>query len=112
MSEAVIALMSGGIGAAVAAGIMSIVIYKIQRADAMADESERRDSAEGMALRYIMLFIIRWQATEFIQRGSITWDERKMLHKWHGLYHNGLGGNGDADLLMAAVDNLPMEVDE
>lgn len=28
--------------------------------------------------------------------------------KWHDLYHNGLGGNGDADDLMDQVDELPI----
>ena len=111
MSEAVIALLSGGIGAAATAGIMSIIIYKIQRADARADAKAHKSTAQMTALRYMMLFIIRWQGTELIKNGSITWEERKMMHKWHELYHNELGGNGDADLLMAAIDNLPLEME-
>ncbi len=112
MSEAVIALLSGGIGAAVATGIMSIIIYKIQRADARADARAHKCFAQTTALRYIMLFVIRQQGTELIRHGSITWEDRKMMHKWHDLYHNELGGNGDADLLMAAIDNLPLEMEE
>ncbi len=111
MSEAVVALLSGGIGAAATAGIMSIIIYKIQRADAISDEKRQISAAHTTALRYMMLFMIRWQGTELIQSGSITWEDRKMMHKWHELYHNELGGNGDADLLMAAIDNLPLEME-
>ena len=112
MSEALIALLSGGIGAAVAAGIMSIVLYKIKRSDAKADKKEQKAAVETTALRYIMLFVIRQQGTEFVRHGSITWEDRKMMHKWHDLYHNGLGGNGDADLLMSEIDELPLDMKE
>lgn len=27
----------------------------------------------------------------------------------HNCYHSGLGGNGDADLVVAAVDELPLK---
>lgn len=111
MSEMVIALLSGGIGAAVATGAMSIIMHKIKRADARADAREHKCVAQTTALRYMMLFMIRWQGTELIRGGSITWEDRKMMHKWHDLYHNELGGNGDADLLMAAIDELPLEME-
>lgn len=111
MTEFIIALASGGVGAAIAAGIMSIVQHKIKRADAKTDAQEHKCWAQTTALRYMMLFIIRQQGTEFIRHNSITWEDRKMMHKWHDLYHNELGGNGDADLLMAAIDKLPLDME-
>lgn len=112
MSETLIALLSGGIGAAVATGVMGILLYKIKRADSKADAKEQKQNAQTTALRYIMLFVIRQQGTEFVRHGSITWEDRKMMHKWHDLYHNGLGGNGDADLLMSEIDELPLDMKE
>lgn len=111
MSETLIALLSGGIGAAIATGVMGIILYKIKRADERSDARAQASAAHTTALRYMMLFMIRWQGTELIRGGSITWEDRKMMHKWHDLYHNELGGNGDADLLMAAIDNLPLEME-
>lgn len=110
MTDAIIAIASGSVGAAVAAGVMSIILYRIKRRDSRRDAADVRSAAQTTALRYIMLFIIRWQGTEFVRHGSITWEDRKMLHKWHELYHNELGGNGDAELLMSLIDKLPLEM--
>ena len=102
-----IAIISGGIGAAIASGVMAIVQYKIKRHDAKDDAADDIKAA----LKYLMLFVIRQQAMESIRIGWITWEDRKMLHKWHELYHNKLGGNGDAKLLMDAVDALPLKTE-
>lgn len=112
MEGIIIAVLSGGIGAAIATGIMSIIQHKIKRADAKNDAQEHKCWAQTTALRYLMLFIIRWQGTEFLRHPSISWEDRKMMHKWHDLYHDELGGNGDADLLMAAIDKLPLDTEE
>lgn len=110
MNELVLALISGGVGAAVAAGIMSIVLYKIKRHDEKLDRQSGRCVMQTTAIRYIMLYVIREECEKHIQRNSITYEDRRMLHKWHELYHKELGGNGDADLLMAAVDELPLKL--
>lgn len=104
----IIAIISGGIGAAIASGVMAIIQYKIKRHDA-------KDDAEDVvkaALKYLMLYVIRQQAIDLIRDGKITWEDRKMLHKWHELYHDKLGGNGDAKLLMDAVDALPLKTED
>lgn len=93
-------LLSGAAGAALVAGIFSAVLNRKARKD-----------AKGKALRYIMLYIIQERAKQHIKDQSITFEERRSLHHWHDLYHNGLGGNGDADALMAQVDKLPLDTD-
>ena len=103
----VLAIISGGVGAAIASGIMGIALYKIKRAD---EKSDQKDDIRA-ALRYIMLYVIRNQAIDFIREGSVSWEDRKMLHKWHDLYHNKLGGNGDATLLMDQVNDLPLKTE-
>jgi len=35
----------------------------------------------------------------------------RRLHHWHELYHDGLGGNGDADQLMRKVEALRLDTD-
>ena len=73
------------------------------------DAAEKENDVECKALCYLMLYIIQKRATEHLITGKITLEERRSLHKWHDLYHKGLGGNGDADALMAQVDALPVD---
>lgn len=94
-------LLSGAAGAALVAGIFT----------AVQNRNARKD-AKGKALRYIMLYIIQERAKQHIRDSSITLEERRSLHHWHDLYHNGLDGNGDADALMAQVDRLPVDTDD
>lgn len=101
-------LFSGAMGAALVAGIFAA--YSARRAR-KASQNEQ-EQVEHKALRYIMLYIIQERAKSHIKEGSITLEERRSLHHWHDLYHNGLGGNGDADALMAQVDLLPLDYED
>lgn len=65
--------------------------------------------AQSEALRLILLDKILTLGEKYIARGEITYDERKRFHAMHNCYHNGLGGNGDADLIVEAVDELPLK---
>jgi hypothetical protein len=94
-------LLSGAAGAALVAGIFGV----IQKRSTLKD-------AHGKALRYLMLYVIQERAKQHIKDNSITLEERRSLHHWHALYHNQLGGNGDADDLMAQVDALPLDIDD
>lgn len=105
--ELVVELLSGAAGAAIVAGVFAL----LQRRQARKDEEEDKKDVYGKALRYLMLYIIQERAKSHIKDGCITLDERRALHHWHSLYHNGLGGNGDADSLMAQVDRLPLDTD-
>ncbi len=92
--------LSGSAGAALVAGVFAIITKR-----------QARNDSHGKALRYIMLYIIQERAKQHIKDGTITFEERRSLHHWHDLYHDGLGGNGDADALMAMVDRLPPDTD-
>jgi len=96
----IVDLLGGAAGAALVAGIFTAIQTRRAKKD-----------AHGKALRYIMLYIIQERAKQHIKDGSITLEERRSLHHWHNLYHDGLGGNGDADALMAQVDRLPLDTD-
>lgn len=61
-----------------------------------------------VADRLQMLDRIQHLGLSYITRGSVSYEERKFLHAMHDSYHNGLHGNGDADLVMEAVDELPL----
>ncbi len=91
-------LLGGAMGAALVAGIFAAV-----------NSRKARKDSRSKALRYIMLYIIQERAKQYIKDGTITLEERRSLHHWHDLYHNGLDGNGDADALMAQVDRLRLD---
>jgi hypothetical protein len=94
-------LLGGAMGAALVAGIFAAV-----------NSRKARKDARSKALRYIMLYIIQERAKQHIKDNKITLEERRSLHHWHDLYHNGLGGNGDADALMAQVDRLRLDYED
>lgn len=94
-------LLSGAAGAALVGCIFSAVQSRKARKD-----------AKSKALRYIMLYIIQERAKQHIRDGCITLEDRRSLHHWHKLYHDGLGGNGDADALISQVDRLPLDTNE
>lgn len=100
-------LLGGATGAAIVAGVFSL----IQSRRAKKEKQDDKKDAQNKALRYIMLYIIQERAKSHIKDGNITLEERRSLHHWHNLYHDGLGGNGDADALMAQVDKLPLDTD-
>lgn len=100
--------LTGAAGAAICSGIVSIVQMFIRRRWEKSDKG----SAQIKALRYLMLYIMMQTAKEHIKEGEISVDDRRQIHKWHDLYHNGLGGNGDMDRLMSEVDKLPLSLED
>ena len=98
---------SGAGGAALIAGIFTLLQYRQKKKDAVAAEN----NAEKKALRYLMLYIIEERCKELIERGTVTLDELRSLHHWHEVYHDGLGGNGDADKLLKRVETLKLLTD-
>ena len=106
MTEILIAFIAGGSMSAIVSGIFSLILYKSKK----KDENEDKEDVVKKGLRYIMLYIIQERAEKYISNGCISVDERRSLHKWHDLYHNGLHGNGDADALMDDVDALPLRI--
>lgn len=108
MGEMVLTVLGGACGAALVTGVFTLVQHRLQRRDAKEDRSD----VTNKALRYLMLYIIQERAKSHIKEGKITLDDRRSLHHWHSLYHDGLGGNGDADDLMDTVDKLPLDIQE
>lgn len=102
------AILSGAAVASLCNGIFTIVQMVIRRRWERSDKG----SAQTKALRHLMLYIMMQTAKGHIRDGEISVDDRRQLHKWHDLYHNGLGGNGDMDKLMAEVDKLPLSLED
>ena len=100
--EIIYTLLGGAASAALVSGVFTLIQFFVSR----KDKKDSHEDVQTKALRYLMLYIIQSRCEEYIRRGSVTLHERRSLHHWHDLYHNGLGGNGDADLLMEEVDGL------
>ena len=100
-------LFSGALGAAIATGIFGLIQLRLKK----KDEQEAEESAERKALRYLMLYIIEERCKEHINDGAISVDDLRRVHKWHELYHDGLGGNGDADQLLKKVEALRLDTE-
>ena len=66
-------------------------------------------AAQSKAMRFMLLDRILTLGQSYIDAGEITYDERRRFHMMHDCYHNDLGGNGDADLIVKAVDALQMK---
>ncbi len=70
---------------------------------------EEQISVQAKAMQLILLDHIFWLGQSYIDKGEISYDDRRRLRNMYDCYHNGLKGNGDADLIMKGVDSLPLK---
>lgn len=132
MKDAVLVFLSGGVAVALIEVAKELILWGKNRKakkedDAMEreDEKERQEAmhinerletiekktdAQSEALKYIMYDRILYLGREYIKKGNITFDERRILNNMHNSYHNGLGGNGDLNTLMHEVNELPLKI--
>ncbi len=66
-------------------------------------------AAVAKAERVVLLDRILYLGQSYIDKGEISYDDRKRFHDMHNCYHTDLGGNGDADLVVEGVDELPLK---
>ena len=127
--EGLTAFLCSSAGAALVAGIFALIQWwmkrraeKKDREQDKADEAEKQGKQEDeakaaewetvkKALCYLMLYIIQERCKEIIAAEEVTPEELRSLHHWHDVYHNGLGGNGDADALMKRAEAVKIITD-
>ena len=131
LKSLLIALVSGGVGAAVVKLIGDGIAWKRtrkaekeDRAEAREDEArkqealnieerlkviEKKTDTQSEALKFILYDRIRYLALAYIADGEIDFDDRRILNEMHRSYHEGLYGNGDLDHLMGEVNRLPLK---
>lgn len=66
-------------------------------------------SALKDAQKCVLLDRIIYLGQNYIKAGEIDFDDRRRLREMWNSYHNGLGGNGDADAIMHQIDALPLK---
>lgn len=133
ITAAFLAIAGGAAGAAVINGINERWKFKANRKAVKEDRAEEKtdktnelsstlsgvqkqlahlkdsDAAQSEALKLILLDRILWLGQSYINKGEISFDDRRRFHAMHKCYHNGLGGNGDADIVVKGVDALPLK---
>lgn len=96
-------------GAAVISGLFMLLSQCLQRrAERKSNKDEKLD-AITQALRLTMLDRIKYLGQCYIRAGEVDFDDRRLLNQMHEVYHNRLNGNGDLDVVMAAVNKLPLK---
>lgn len=82
---------------------------KEDKTDEKKEELEKKVDALVESQKYIMYDRIRYLGQAYINESEIDFDDRRILNGMHKSYHNGLGGNGDLDILMKEVNRLPLK---
>lgn len=80
---------------------------KQKETDERLKDLEDKVAAVAEGVKLMLLDRIIYLGQGYIDKGEITYDERHRFHQMHDCYHDGLGGNGDAKLIVEAVDDLP-----
>lgn len=96
-------------GAATISGLFMLLSQCLQRRAAKKDNREDKLDAITQALQLTMLDRIKYLGQCYIRAEAVDFDDRRLLNQMHGVYHNRLGGNGDLDVIMAAVNKLPLK---
>lgn len=133
VTAVLLAIAGGAAGAAVINGINERWKFKANRKAAKEDRAEEKadkteeltktltelqdeikalkksDAAQSEALKLILLDRVLYLGKGYIAKGEISYDDRRRFHAMHNCYHTGLGGNGDADLIVEGVDALPLK---
>lgn len=118
--EYLLAVLSGGAAVAVIEGIRESLRFRRERRASLSDRRAldidkrfetlaRQNRIQSEALKYILYDRIRYLGREYIGRGEIDFDDRRILNAMHRVYHDGLGGNGDLDKLMTDVNCLRLK---
>ena len=80
-----------------------------QKVNAHFEDLDKQMMAHGNALRSILLDRVLYLGRHYVAVGEVDYDDRRRLREMHECYHTGLGGNGDAKVIMSAVDELPLK---
>jgi len=113
-------ILSSGVLVAVIEGIKEAFRFRRERKAKKEDDDsqnaeerletiERKMDAQTEALKFVLYDRIRYLGQAYIAETEIDFDDRRILNDMHRSYHNGLGGNGDLDVLMREVNSLPLK---
>lgn len=111
--EIIVAVVTAGLGGSALAALINQIGESIRqkrnRMYRMTDDKDADIKALKTGLKWVIYDRIRYLGQTYISHGNIDFDDRRILNEMHKCYHNGLGGNGDLDNLMLAVNALPLK---
>lgn len=125
--EVWLAIVGGGVGAAVVGGVFGIIRWVLDRKAQKEDRKENKADQKQQDLskeideikeqlgnliianRTSMYDRIKHLGNVYLERGSITSEELEDLISMHEVYHTVLKGNGFLDSLMEKVKALPVK---
>lgn len=112
MSDAVIVAVIAGLAAVIGGVISQLgegIRQRRKRKFEKADGKDQDIEALKAGLKWVLYDRIRFLGQRYIASGAVDFDDRRVLNEMHKSYHDGLGGNGDLDVLMHAVNTLPLK---
>lgn len=106
--DILIAIIGGGVGAAVVTVVGQLLTARQARKYAKEDKETEELSALSDGVKWILYDRIKWLGLKYIEAGSVDFDDLRVLREMHNVYHLRLGGNGDLNKIMREVDSLPL----
>ena len=106
-AEMQLVLITAVLSAVTSSGVMSLIIYLLQRRDRKREREEANNSAMSKMLLGLGHDRIIYLTDRFVRRGAITLKEKRNLEFLYGPYAE-LGGNGDARIGYDACQKLPV----
>ena len=107
-------IMTAALGSAVLVTLINQIFetFRQKRNRKYQVEAESNKDLENLkrGLMLLMLDRIRYLGQCYIKSGAINYDDRKILNDMHKCYHEGLGGNGDLNLIMQEVNDLQLKI--
>ena len=107
--EVLIAILGGSALGALINKVGDYFINRMKHKYKQEDFEDQRIKALIDGVRYLLLTAIKESGLQHLQEESISFEDRRLLHKMHKVYHDGLNGNGDLDELMRDIDNMPLK---
>lgn len=99
------------LSAITSSGVMSLIVYLIQRRDKKKEKEEANNSAQSRMIIGLGHDKIIYLTDRFVRRGAITLKEKRNLKFLCDPYFD-LGGNGDCRIGYDACQLLPVISDE
>ena len=112
MSDTVIVALVAGLAAVIGGVITQFgegIRQKRKRRYEQTDSKDKNIEALKAGLKWVLYDRIRFLGQRYITIGAVDFDDRRILNEMHKSYHDGLGGNGDLDVLMHEVNALPLK---
>lgn len=82
---------------------------RMDKFSGVSQETQEQIDAIAQGTKLLLQVQILSLAMKYIDVGEITHEQRKLIHAMWDVYHHGLNGNGDLDLEMGLIDELPLK---